>query len=42
MKNENLMMYDSWDKERNRQIFFHFDYFLPFYRPLSPLAPNNP
>ena len=38
MKNENLMMYDSWDKERNRQIFFHFDYFLPFYRP-SPLSP---
>ena len=33
---ENHMMYDSWDMEHNRQIFFLIlDYFLLFYIPLS-------
>ena len=33
---ENHMMYDSWDMEHNRQIFFLIlDHFLLFYIPLS-------
>ena len=39
-KNENNMMYDSWDMEPDRQIFVILDYFLPFY-PLHP-SPKQP
>ena len=38
--NQNHMIYDSWDMERHRQIFFSFcTFFCPFTPPLLPL--NN-
>ena len=39
--NYNLMMYGSWDMERNRHIFFFIlDYFLPFYPSIDPENQN--
>ena len=34
--NENHMMYDSWDMERDRQICLLLYHLLPFYAPLLP------
>ena len=38
--NENHMMYGSWDKERDKQNFFSFGPFLPFYPPSNPENKN--
>ena len=38
--NDNHIMYDSWDTERNKQFFVILDYFLPFYPPKNPKDQN--
>ena len=39
-KNNDHMLYGSWDMARSRCVTFHFGLFLPFYLPNSPKIQN--